>query len=110
MCSSDLGTVSLVKAQSGEVVAPGAQIARVFDPSDLMVRFQVTRDRRLDIASGTIITLTLPGVAQPLQARVTTVSSDLEPPLEFAVAEADVIGAAPIGAQIGEIGDVRIAR
>jgi len=34
------GVVSLVKAQVGEVGAPGAALARVFDPDNLMIRFQ----------------------------------------------------------------------
>jgi len=48
------------------------------------------------------------GQARP-GASVTSVSTDLEPPLDFAVAEADITdaGAAP-GVQIGTLGDVRV--
>lgn len=103
------GIVSLVKAQPGEVVMPGAVIARVFDPSGLAVRFQVTRDRRKDIAQGTQVALRVPGVEREVTARVTSVSADLEPPLDFAVAEAEVIGDAP-DAPIGSVGDVQVVR
>jgi ABC-type glutathione transport system ATPase component len=47
------------------------------------------------------------GAAHP-NARVTSVSSDLEPPLDFAVAEADIVDAgAARDVQIGTLGDVR---
>jgi len=100
--------VSLVKAQVGEVVAPGAAIARVFDPANLTIRFQVPRARRREVSTGTIVELTVAGVDRPLRARVTSVSSDLEPPLDFAVAEADIVDAgAARDVQIGTLGDVR---
>jgi len=102
------GVVSLVKAQVGEVVAPGAAIARVFDPANLMIRFQVPRDRRREVSTGAIVELTVAGADRPLRARVTSVSSDLEPPLDFAVAEADIVDAgAARDVQIGTLGDVR---
>lgn len=100
--------VSLVKAQVGEVGAPGAAIARVFDPANLMIRFQVPRDRRREVSTGTIVELTVASADRPLRARVTSVSSDLEPPLDFAVAEADIVDAgAARDVQIGTLGDVR---
>jgi hypothetical protein len=41
-------------------------------------------------------------------ARVTSVSADLEPPLDFAVAEADIVDAGVArDVQIGTLGDVR---
>jgi membrane fusion protein, macrolide-specific efflux system len=101
------GVVSLVKARVGEVVAPGATIARVFDPANLMIRFQVTRDRRREIVSGAMVELAVAGTERPLRARVTSVSSDLEPPLDFAVAEADIVDAAAArGVQIGTLVEV----
>ena len=102
------GTVSLVKAQKGEVVAPGVAIARVFDPAHLMIRFQVTHDRRHDFVEGTAVELRVPGVAAALAAHITAVSADLEPPLDFAVAEADITDTTP-DLQIGVLGEVRIA-
>jgi RND family efflux transporter MFP subunit len=103
------GVVSLIKAQPGEVVAPGAVIARVFDPASLMIRFQVPRDRRRELSPGTVVELAVAGADRPLRARVTSVSSDLEPPLDFAVAEADIEDAAAAReVQIGTLGDVRV--
>ena len=103
------GEVSLVKVQVGEVVAQGATIARVFDAANLMIRFQVPRGRRRDVVEGTVVELTVAGADHPLRARVTSVSTDLEPPLDFAVAEADIgdTGAAH-DVQIGTLGDVRV--
>jgi len=103
------GVLSLIKTQPGEVVAPGAVIARVFDPDSLMIRFQVLRDRRREVAPGAMVELTVAGADHPLRARVTSVSTDLEPPLDFAVAEADIVdpGAAR-DVQIGTLGEVRV--
>ncbi|HEX3482685.1 MAG TPA: HlyD family efflux transporter periplasmic adaptor subunit [Kofleriaceae bacterium] len=103
------GVLSLIKTGPGEVVAPGAVIARVFDPDSLMIRFQVLRDRRQDIAPGAMVELTVAGAGHPLRARVSSVSTDLEPPLDFAVAEADILdpGAAR-DVQIGTLGEVRV--
>jgi macrolide-specific efflux system membrane fusion protein len=107
------GVVSLVKAQVGEIVAPGVAIARVFDPGSLMIRFQVTHEHQHEIAPGATVELTLGGpgggAGQPLRARVTAVSADLEPPLDFAVAEADIVDPrAARGVQIGTLVDVRV--
>jgi RND family efflux transporter MFP subunit len=101
------GVVSLVKVQPGEVVGPGAVIARVFDPSGLTVRFQVTHDRRKDVEVGTRVVLAVAG--NEVTAEVKSVSADLEPPLDFAVAEADVVGNPP-DMPVGSVGDVRIVR
>jgi hypothetical protein len=55
------------------------------------------------------VELSVTGADLPLQARVTSVSSDLEPPLDFAVAEADIVDAsAARGVQIGTLVDVRL--
>jgi RND family efflux transporter MFP subunit len=103
------GVVSLVKAQRGEVVARGAVVAHVFDPANLIIRFQVPRDRRRDVIDGTVVELTVAGADHPLRARVSSVSTDLEPPLDFAVAEADISNAgAAHDIQIGTLGDVRV--
>jgi hypothetical protein len=46
---------------------------------------------------------------RPLRAHVTSVSSDLEPPLDFAVAETDIVDAAAArGVQIGTLVEVRV--
>ena len=103
------GEVSLVKVQVGEVVARGAVIAHVFDPANLMIRFQVPRGRRRDVVAGTVVELTVAGADHLLRASVTSVSTDLEPPLDFAVAEADISDAgAAHDVQIGTLGDVRV--
>jgi macrolide-specific efflux system membrane fusion protein len=103
------GVVSLVKAQAGEIVAPGVAIARVFDPGSLMIRFQVSHEHQHEIATGATVELTVASTGHPLRARVSSVSADLEPPLDFAVAEADIVdpGAAR-GVQIGTLVDVRV--
>ena len=67
------------------------------------------RDRRREVSAGTAVELTVAGADRPLRAHVTSVSSDLEPPLDFAVAEADIVEAvAARDVQIGTLGDVRV--
>lgn len=99
------GVVSLVKAQVGEVVAPGQMVARVFDPDHLMIRFQVTRDRHREVAVGAHVQLRVEG--KLLDAHVTSVSPDLEPPLDFAIAEADIAPPAS-DVPVGALGDVQV--
>jgi macrolide-specific efflux system membrane fusion protein len=104
------GVVSLVKVQDGQVVAQGTPIARVFDPRALTVRFQVPRPRHGELAVGDHVTIAVAGAPRPLSAVVTTLSADLEPPLDFAVAEADIVDEpAAHDVQVGTLGEVRVA-
>ena len=84
----------LVAMHAREVVAPGTASARPVAPSNLTIRFAVPRDRRREVALGTAVELTVAGRYQPLRARVASISSDLGPPLDFALAEAEIVDAA----------------
>jgi hypothetical protein len=58
---------------------------------------------------GKHVALTAAGADHLLRASVTSVSTDLEPPLDFAVAEADIRDAgAAHDLQIGTLGDIRV--
>ncbi|HEU4730930.1 MAG TPA: HlyD family efflux transporter periplasmic adaptor subunit, partial [Kofleriaceae bacterium] len=84
-------------------------VGRVFDPSHLMIRFQVPRERHGEVTPGATVELTVAGADHPLRARVTSVSADLELPLDFAVGEADIADMqAARDVQIGTLGDVRV--
>jgi hypothetical protein len=79
------GVVTMIKVKPGEMAQRGTRIARVFDPSDLQVRFEVPRGHRAEFAVGAAVLVTLDGVDQPLPAKVIDLSADLEAPLQFAV-------------------------
>ena len=84
------GVVTMIKVKQGEMAQRGTRIARVFDPADLQVRFEVPRGHRAEFAVGTAVLVTMDGVDHPLAARVIDLSADLEAPLQFAVATADI--------------------
>ena len=88
------GVVTLVKVSDGQMAARGQPVARIFDPADLWVRFAVPPDRRDQFAPGAVVAVTpRSGKAGPLTATVQVVRS-LEPPLRFAVVDADLDDAA----------------
>lgn len=95
------GVVSMIRVKEGELARPGTPVARVFDPRDLWVRFAVDNEYRALVAEGTRITAGVPGSAVTFDAVVRSVSTDLEPPLQFVVADADVDDARTGGQAIG---------
>jgi RND family efflux transporter MFP subunit len=105
------GIVSAISVKEGEIAQRGTKIARVFDPTNLRLQFELPRERKAEFPIGSFI------VAQAddfkMRARVVEISGDLEPPLQFAIATADVVasedraGAAmPLANQVGD--EVRI--
>lgn len=105
------GIVTNIKAHEGEVAQQGAQLARVFDPSDLIIRFSVPRDHRADVALGQRVELSVEGGARPVPATVTNISGAQEPPINFTVVEADIDDpkAASSELTVASVGRVRIA-
>ncbi|MBP8811408.1 MAG: efflux RND transporter periplasmic adaptor subunit [Kofleriaceae bacterium] len=105
------GVVTMIKVKPGEMAQRGTRIARVFDPSDLQVRFEVPRGHRADFAVGTAVLVELDGVAQPVPAKVIDLSADLEAPLQFAVATADLDdrGLPADDGRVGAVAKVRLA-
>jgi hypothetical protein len=100
----------LVATHAREVVAPSTPRTRAVAPSNVTIRFAVPRDRRREVAIGAAVEVTVVGNAQPLRARVASVSNDLGPPLDFALAEAEieiVDAAAARDIPIGTHGDLR---
>lgn len=105
------GIITMIKVKPGEMAQRGTRIARVFDPSDLQVRFEVPRGHRAEFAVGTEILVELDGVAQPIAAKVIDLSADLEAPLQFAVATADIDdrGLPPDDGRVGAVARIRLA-
>lgn len=105
------GVVTNIKAHEGEVVQIGTPIARVFDPSDLLIRFAVPKEHRGEIKVGQRVELAVDGNTRPVWATVTNISGAQEPPINFTVVEADIDDAklAPGELTVASVGRVRIA-
>lgn len=104
------GIVTQLKAHEGEVAQIGTPLARVFDPSDLIVRFAVPRERRDQIAVGQRVELALDGDPRTVAATVTNISAAQEPPVLFSVVEADIDDSklSPGQLTVAAVGRVRI--
>jgi len=105
------GVVTNIKAHEGEIVQIGTPIARVFDPSDLLIRFAVPKDQRGQVKVGQRVELSVEGNARPVWATVTNISGAQEPPINFTVVEADIDDTklAPGELAVASVGRVRIA-
>jgi multidrug efflux pump subunit AcrA (membrane-fusion protein) len=84
------GVVMMVRAKQGEMAQKGTQLARVFDPSDLLFRFAVPKEHRSKVKLGERIQLFVDGVDHPVWATVEQISQELEPPMSFTVVDADI--------------------
>ena len=105
------GIVTNIKAHVGDATQIGSPLARVFDPSDLIIRFAVPKEHRAAIALGQRVELTVDGAPHPIAATVTSVSGAQEPPINFTVVEADIDDSKiPRGeVTVASVGRVRIA-
>jgi RND family efflux transporter MFP subunit len=104
------GVVTNIKAREGEIVQIGTPLARVFDPSDLLIRFAVPKDQRARIKIGQRVELSVEGNQRPVWATVTNISGAQEPPINFTVVEADIDDTklAPGELAVASVGRVRI--
>jgi RND family efflux transporter MFP subunit len=105
------GVVTNIKAREGEIVQIGAQLARVFDPSDLIIRFAVSKEHRSELRLGQRVELAVDGAQRSVWATVTNISGAQEPPINFTVVEADIDDTklAPGELAVASVGRVRIA-
>jgi multidrug efflux system membrane fusion protein len=83
------GIVMMIKAREGEVVQEGAAIARVFDPTDLIVRFAIPKDQGKKFPPNTRVELRIEGAPRPIWARVERQSNE-DPSINLTVVEADI--------------------
>ena len=104
------GVVMMVKVNEGEMAQKGTPLARVFDPKDLIMKFAVPKEHRHLVAPGKRVELRVEGVERTLWATVERIA-DQEPPLNFAVVEADIDDAKlnPDEVRLTAKGRVRIA-
>lgn len=83
------GIVMQVKSKDGAVVNQGEPLARVYDPSDLLIRFAVPKSQRNLVTRGARVQLSIDGVDRPLWATVESLA-DEEAPINFTVVVADL--------------------
>jgi multidrug resistance efflux pump len=83
------GIVMMLRAKEGQVAQQGESVARVFDPSDLLIRFAVPKEYRAQLALGGRVELKIEGVERPLWATIDRIS-DEEAPINFSTVEADI--------------------
>lgn len=104
------GIITNLKAHVGDVTQIGTPLARVFDPSDLIIRFSVPKEHRAELRLGQVVELAVEG-ARPISATVTNISGAQEPPINFTVVEADIDDSKiPRGEiTVASVGRVRIA-
>ena len=81
------GTVTAVRAKEGEMAQKGAQLARVFDPTQLVLKFAVTHEHRDDVKAGMAVDVELDQGGH-VKATVKSVASDSDPNIDFNIAEA----------------------
>ena len=105
------GIVTNIKAHEGEIAQIGTPLARVFDPSDLIIRFAVPKEHRAELQLGQRVELAIEGDKRPIWAVVTNISGAQEPPINFTVVEADIDDGklAPGELTVASVGRVRIA-
>lgn len=84
------GVITMVRAKEGEVAQKGTTIARVFDPSDLLVRFAVPHELRAAIRPGKRLEIQVEGLDHTITATVQQIGDEVEPPINFTVVEADI--------------------
>src|SRR5262245_499560 len=98
------GIVSMIRVKEGDMAQQAMPVARVFNPSDLWLRFAAEPEYRDFVKPGAKVTVQVAGLP-PINAVVTNVTLDLEPPNQFLVADAD-FGAAGVGRGAGRVGVV----
>lgn len=84
------GVITNIRVQEGQAVQNGAQLARVFDPSDFILKFAVPREHVDEVQPGRRVQVTVEGNARPIWAQVTKILAAQEPPINFTVVEADI--------------------
>ena len=105
------GIVTNIKAHVGDAVQIGAPLARVFDPSNLIIRFSVPKEHRGRIKLGQRVELSLDDDSQVVRATVSNISEAQEPPINFTVVEADIDDTTLARSEltVASVGRVRIA-
>jgi len=104
------GVITNIRVHEGQAVQFGTPLARVFDTSDMRVKFAVPRDHVTECRPGQRVELTLEGHPRPLWAVIISKAEAQEPPINFTVVEADIDDTrlAPGELQVASVARVRI--
>ena len=104
------GVITITKGKEGDIMQRGIPLFRVFDDRDLVIKFALPKEHKNLVKIGGRVELRVAGVEQPIWANITTIS-DEEPPITFAVVEADIDDThlRPGEIQVASEGRVRIA-
>lgn len=105
------GVVTNIRVHEGQAVQYGTPLARVFDPSDFILKFAVPRDQIEAVKRAGRVQLTVEGNQRPIWAQVTKILAAQEPPINFTVVEADIDDTklAPGELRVAAVARVRIA-
>lgn len=105
------GTITNIRVHEGQGVQFGTPLARVFDTSDMRVKFAVPRDHVSEVRPGQRVEVTVEGNPRPLWAVIITKAEAQEPPINFTVVEADIDDTrlAPGELRVAAVARVRIA-
>jgi multidrug efflux pump subunit AcrA (membrane-fusion protein) len=102
------GTISQIKVHVGEGAHRGQTLAKVFDPSDPIVKFALPHNKRDLLKSGDTVQMIVGDHAVP--ATVTTVTDDHDAAIDFFVVTAELSKTnRPADVKVGATGFVRIA-
>jgi multidrug resistance efflux pump len=102
------GTISQIKVHVGEMAHRGQTLAKVFDPSDPVVKFALPHNKRDLIKSGDTIQIIVGEHA--VSALVTTLTDDHDTAIDFFVVTAELSKTnRPADVKVGATGYVRIA-
>ncbi|HEX5059235.1 MAG TPA: HlyD family efflux transporter periplasmic adaptor subunit [Kofleriaceae bacterium] len=104
------GVVSIVKAREGANLSKAEQIARVFDPNQLVVRFAVPKKHLSLVKPGTAIELVTTEGHRVVPATVRVQDDTADPTIDFTVFEAVIDPTFRTDEiRVGDNGHVRIA-
>lgn len=103
------GTIAVVKVRQGEIASKGTPIARVFDPTQPVVRFAVPRKYASQIKLGMQVELVTNIDNRVVPATVRSQDDTADPSVDLTIFEADVDPNIRTGEiHVGENGHVRI--
>jgi HlyD family secretion protein len=104
------GIVSIVKAREGQNISTAEQIARVFNPNQLVVRFAVAKKYLALVRSGTNVQLVTKDGGHIIPATVRVQDDSADPTIDFTVFEAVIDpNFRTDEIRVGDNGHVRIA-
>ena len=103
------GTIAVIKVHMGDMARKGNPIARVFDPTDPIVKFALPHASRDSVHVGDVVPMNVG--EHTINVTVSSITDDHDPTIDFftVVAELDKNSSRPTDVKVGASGHVRIA-